>query len=85
MFKATGTVYSTKHDFTVAERRAAKNSLNVFITGDQASTLLTSGKHTFYATVPIGEESLTDMVTGNFQDSTTLNIFVIEQCTLISQ
>jgi hypothetical protein len=76
LFKATGTVYSTKHDFTVAERRAAKNSLNVFITGDKANTLLTSGKHTFYAAVAVAEESLPDMVTGNFQDSTTLNIFV---------
>jgi hypothetical protein len=76
LFLAKGTVYSNKHVFTVQERREAKNSLNVFITGDNANSLLTAGKHDFYAVVAVAEESITEKLTGAFQDSAKLNIFV---------
>ena len=44
-FGAQGTVFPSDYEFTVADRRAARDSLNVFVRFEAANSLLTPGLH----------------------------------------
>ncbi len=72
-----GTAFPAGHAFTVEQRRAAENSLNIFIRGEAANRLLTTGEHVFAVEASDGQSKKTNRFTGNFRESQRLNLFVI--------
>jgi len=79
-FSAMGTVFPVSHDFSVAERRAGTNSLNVFIRGEDADRVLTPGRHTFSVRVrPVASGAFPEArlsFEGLFRESERINVFL---------
>lgn len=78
---ASAMAYPLGHSFQTEDRRQALDSLNIFITGVDANTLLTPGLHQFAVdvspTVPGAFPTARSTITGEFRESRNLNLFVV--------
>jgi len=81
LLMAEGRAYPSGHSFTVEQRRNAKNSLNVFVAGEDANRLLTPGRRTLSVQIrpknagafPIARQTIECV----FLESAQLNVYVL--------